>query len=65
MKTLARRPDTDQAPAHRAAVYIRMFKEDQPDSTDAQVNAIREWAVRSGMEIVMTDSDEGKRELFQ
>jgi DNA invertase Pin-like site-specific DNA recombinase len=58
MKTPNSRDNTDQAPVHRTAVYVRMSKEDRRDSIDNQVTIIRESAARRGMEIVRTYSVE-------
>ena len=44
----------------RAAEYVRMSTEHQRYSTENQAEAIREYAVRWGIEIVRTYADEGK-----
>lgn len=50
-------------PLIRAAVYVRMSTEHQQYSTSNQMDAIREYALRRGMEIVKMYSDEGKSGL--
>ncbi len=49
--------------ANRAAVYVRMSTEHQQYSTSNQMDVIREYAKRRGMEIVKEYSDEGKSGL--
>lgn len=57
-------PDTDgAAPLIRAAQYVRMSTDHQRYSTENQADAIQEYAVRHGMQIVRTYSDEGKSGL--
>src|ERR1043166_8474491 len=46
-----------------AAVYVRMSTEHQQYSTSNQMDAIREYAKRRGLEIVKEYSDEGKSGL--
>lgn len=46
-----------------AAVYVRMSTEHQQYSTSNQLDAIREYAKRRGLEIVRIYSDEGKSGL--
>jgi DNA invertase Pin-like site-specific DNA recombinase len=47
----------------RAAAYVRMSTEHQQYSTSNQMDVIREYAKRRGLEIVQTYSDEGKSGL--
>ena len=47
----------------RAAQYVRMSTEHQQYSTENQMDAIREYATRYGMEIVRTFADYGKSGL--
>src|SRR5438445_1160300 len=47
----------------RAAEYVRMSTEHQKYSTENQAEAIRQYAARSGLEIVRTYADEGKSGL--
>ncbi len=46
-----------------AAVYVRMSTEHQQYSTSNQMDAIRDYAKRRGMQIVKEYSDEGKSGL--
>ena len=46
-----------------AAVYVRMSTEHQQYSTSNQMDVIKDYAKRNGMEIVKTYSDEGKSGL--
>src|SRR5882757_760353 len=46
-----------------AAAYVRMSTEHQQYSTSNQMDAIREYAKRRGLEIVKEYSDEGKSGL--
>src|SRR2546428_2027921 len=48
---------------NRAAVYVRMSTEHQQYSTSNQMDVIREYAKRRGLEIVKVYSDEGKSGL--
>src|ERR1041384_1927789 len=48
---------------NRAAVYVRMSTEHQQYSTSNQMDVIREYAKRRGLEIVKEYSDEGKSGL--
>src|SRR5438093_2756190 len=48
---------------NRAALYVRMSTEHQQYSTSNQMDVIREFAKRRGMEIVKEYSDEGKSGL--
>ena len=48
---------------HWAAVYVRMSTEHQQYSTSNQMDVIREYAKRRGLEIVKEYSDEGKSGL--
>jgi DNA invertase Pin-like site-specific DNA recombinase len=48
---------------NRAAAYVRMSTEHQQYSTSNQMDVIREYAKRRGMEIVKEYSDEGKSGL--
>lgn len=50
-------------PLIRAAAYVRMSTEHQQYSTNNQMDIIREYAERRGMDIVKTYSDEGKSGL--
>lgn len=57
-------PDTSSPPPIiRAAAYVRMSTEHQQYSTSNQMDIIKEYAVRGGMDIVTTYSDEGKSGL--
>lgn len=47
----------------KAALYVRMSTEHQQYSTDNQIDVIREYAKRRGLEIVKQYSDEGKSGL--
>lgn len=49
--------------AIRAAAYVRMSTEHQQYSTSNQMDAVREYAARRGMDIVKIYSDEGKSGL--
>ena len=53
----------DPTPTIRAAAYVRMSTEHQQYSTSNQMDIIKEYAVRGGMDIVNTYSDEGKSGL--
>jgi len=46
-----------------AAQYVRMSTEHQQYSTSNQADAIRDYAVKRGYEIVRTYADEGKSGL--
>ena len=50
-------------PRIRAAAYVRMSTEHQQYSTSNQMDMIKEYAQRRGMDIVKTYSDEGKSGL--
>jgi DNA invertase Pin-like site-specific DNA recombinase len=63
MKTPAVTPLPEKLPVIRAAAYVRMSTEHQQYSTSNQMDAIREYAGRRNMEIVITYSDEGKSGL--
>jgi DNA invertase Pin-like site-specific DNA recombinase len=52
-----------QAPAVRAAEYVRMSTEHQQYSTENQRDKIHDYAMRRGLEIVRTYADEGKSGL--
>src|SRR5512136_3084245 len=54
--------DRDQPP-NRAAAYVRMSTEHQQYSTSNQMDVIREYAKRRGLEIAKIYSDEGKSGL--
>src|SRR5258708_20260469 len=54
--------DTD-APQKLAAAYVRMSTEHQQYSTSNQMDVIREYAKRRGLEIIKEYSDEGKSGL--
>jgi DNA invertase Pin-like site-specific DNA recombinase len=56
------RGETGRAP-NWAAVYVRMSTEHQQYSTNNQMDVIREYAKRRGLEIVKEYSDEGKSGL--
>jgi DNA invertase Pin-like site-specific DNA recombinase len=47
----------------RAAQYVRMSTEHQRYSTENQAEAIQQYAVRRGLEIIRTYADEGKSGL--
>lgn len=51
------------APTLRAAAYVRMSTEHQQYSTQNQLNAIQEYALHRGIEIVKLYEDEGKSGL--
>ena len=53
----------NQAPAFRAAQYVRMSTEHQQYSTHNQADKIKEYAERRNIEIVRTYADEGKSGL--
>lgn len=55
--------DADERVLVPAAQYIRMSTEHQQYSTENQADAIREYAVKRGLEIVETFADEGKSGL--
>jgi len=63
MKTHAAIPSPEKPPVIRAAAYVRMSTEHQQYSTSNQMDAIREYAARRNMEIVIIYSDEGKSGL--
>ena len=50
-------------PLFKVAAYVRMSTEHQKYSTSNQMDVIREYAARRGMEIVQIYSDEGKSGL--
>ena len=52
-----------QGSAARAAEYVRMSTDHQKYSTENQADAIRQYAVRRGLEIVRTYADEGRSGL--
>ena len=54
--------DPRRAP-NLAAAYVRMSTEHQQYSTSNQMDVIREYAKRRGLEIVIEYSDEGKSGL--
>ncbi|MEI8342478.1 MAG: recombinase family protein, partial [Verrucomicrobiota bacterium] len=58
-------PDSSQTPAPLipAAAYVRMSTEHQKYSTDNQMDGIRQYAKKYGLEIVKVYSDEGKSGL--
>jgi DNA invertase Pin-like site-specific DNA recombinase len=56
------RINSNRVPNH-AAVYVRMSTEHQQYSTSNQMDVIREYAKRRGLEIVKEYSDEGKSGL--
>lgn len=65
-KTKYRFMHSSEAPAGnaiRAAAYVRMSTEHQQYSTSNQMDAVREYAARRGMDIVKIYSDEGKSGL--
>ncbi len=55
--------DAEKPQLIRAAAYVRMSTEHQQYSTSNQMDVIREYAAKRGMEIVKTYSDEGKSGL--
>ena len=55
-------PETEQH-KNRAAVYVRMSTEHQQYSTSNQMDVIREFAKKRGLEIVKEFSDDGKSGL--
>jgi DNA invertase Pin-like site-specific DNA recombinase len=65
MNTPDSRQDTDQPATPRTAVYVRMSRRDQQYSLDAQIDLIREFAVRSGLEFVMIHPDKRKSGFCQ
>ena len=56
-------PESSQTPPVHAAAYVRMSTEHQQYSTSNQMDAIREYAARRGLQIVRIYSDEGKSGL--
>ncbi|MEQ2005273.1 MAG: recombinase family protein [Limisphaerales bacterium] len=52
-----------EPPSNRSAAYVRMSTEHQQYSTSNQMDAIREYAKRRGLEIVKEYSDAGKSGL--
>lgn len=54
---------TSDPPLFRAAEYVRMSTEHQQYSTRNQIDKIREYAARRGIQIVKTYTDEGKSGL--
>jgi DNA invertase Pin-like site-specific DNA recombinase len=56
------KPDPRRTP-NLAAAYVRMSTEHQQYSTSNQMDAIREYAKRRGLEIITEYSDEGKSGL--
>jgi DNA invertase Pin-like site-specific DNA recombinase len=55
--------DRSEGIENRAAAYVRMSTEHQQYSTSNQMDTIREYAQRRGLEIVKEYSDEGKSGL--
>lgn len=55
--------ETPAGNAIRAAAYVRMSTEHQQYSTSNQMDAVREYAARRGMDIIKIYSDEGKSGL--
>ena len=55
--------DDQDASQGRTAVYVRMSTEHQQYSTSNQMDVIREYAKRRGLQIVKEYSDEGKSGL--
>ena len=55
--------ETQSTAPIRAAAYVRMSTEHQQYSTSNQMDTVREYAARRGMEIVKIYSDEGKSGL--
>src|SRR5438445_1853228 len=55
--------DNNESLPGRAAAYVRMSTEHQQYSTSNQMEVIREYATRRGLEIVKLYSDEGKSGL--
>jgi hypothetical protein len=60
MSSSSRQPP-DDTPLMRAAQYVRMSTEHQQYSTENQGDAIRDYALARGYEIVKTYADDGKR----
>ena len=56
-------PETPVLAAIRAAAYVRMSTEHQQYSTSNQMDAVREYAAKRGMDIIKIYSDEGKSGL--
>src|SRR6202521_1353297 len=56
-------PPQPKTEATRAAEYVRMSTEHQQYSTQNQVEVIRQFAARRGIEIVCTYEDAGKSGL--
>jgi len=52
-----------EEPLFKVAAYVRMSTEHQKYSTSNQMDVIRDYASRRGMEIVRVYSDEGKSGL--
>ena len=65
MNTPDSRQATDQPASPRTAVYIRISQEDQQFSLSAQIDLIREFAVRSGLEFVRIHPDKRKSGFCQ
>lgn len=62
MSSSPRKPTDDPAPI-RAAQYVRMSTEHQQYSTENQSDAIRDYALARGYEVVRTYADDGKSGL--
>ena len=54
------RPGQTDLPPSRGAAYVRMSTEHHQQSASNQMDMIREYAKRRGMQIVKEYSDEGK-----
>ena len=55
--------EDQELPLTSAAAYVRMSTEHQQYSTSNQMDVIREYAKRRGMQIIKDYSDEGKSGL--
>src|SRR5271167_5214568 len=55
--------EDQELPLTSAAAYVRMSTEHQQYSTSNQMDVIREYAKRRGMQIIKEYSDEGKSGL--
>ena len=55
--------EQNKNPPRKAAMYVRMSTDHQKYSTENQSDAIKEYAVRYGIEIIQTYTDSGKSGL--
>jgi DNA invertase Pin-like site-specific DNA recombinase len=53
-------PGQTDLPPSRGATYVRLSTEHQQQSASKQMDVIRDYAKRRGMQIVKEYSDEGK-----